>query len=163
MVAVHRTSVPAPKAWTDLAGGGYATLAVPDPAVAASALGALGWFAAEPGYGTGFYRALKSRGAVQVGTPDEVYEYRITLSEDEIEQWRLETLADLQSGRLTVEASQDHEVGGIFFVATDMGIFSDMETNIQVVHHSRPKIMGGNRARYPISSPLHQTHGGDQR
>jgi len=72
MVAVHRTDVPAPKTWADLAGGGYATLAVPDPTVAASALGALGWFAAEPGYGVDFYRQLQSRGAVQVGTPDEV-------------------------------------------------------------------------------------------
>ncbi len=42
------------------------------------------------------------------------------MSEEEIERWRLETLADLQSGRLTVEASQDHEAGGIFFVATDL-------------------------------------------
>lgn len=72
MVAVHRSNVPAPKTWADLAGGGYASLAVPDPAVAASALGALGWFAAEPGYGVDFYRHLKSKGAVQVGTPDEV-------------------------------------------------------------------------------------------
>jgi iron(III) transport system substrate-binding protein len=72
MVAVHRNDVPAPEAWADLAGGDYAALAVPDPAVAASALGALGWFAAEPGYGVNFYRDLHDRGAVQVGTPDEV-------------------------------------------------------------------------------------------
>src|SRR3954454_2994322 len=72
MVAVHRTDVPAPRTWADLTGGDYANLAVPDPAVAASALGALGWFAAEPGYGVDFYRDLRSKGAVQVGTPDEV-------------------------------------------------------------------------------------------
>jgi len=72
MVAVHRTDVPAPKTWADLAGGGYARVAVPNPAVAASALGTLGWFAAEPGYGVDFYRRLQSGGAVQVGTPDEV-------------------------------------------------------------------------------------------
>jgi len=72
MVAVHRTNVPAPQTWADLAGGDYAKLAVPDPAVAASALGALGWFAAQPGYGVGFYRHLRSTGAVQVSTPDEV-------------------------------------------------------------------------------------------
>jgi iron(III) transport system substrate-binding protein len=72
MVAVHRTDVPAPKTWADLAGGDYAALAVPDPAVAASALGALGWFAAETGYGVDFYRDLQAAGAVQVGTPDEV-------------------------------------------------------------------------------------------
>ena len=47
-------------------------LAVPAPSVAASALGALGWFAADPGYGVGFYRDLKDQGAVQVTTPDDV-------------------------------------------------------------------------------------------
>jgi iron(III) transport system substrate-binding protein len=73
MVAVHRTDVPAPKAWADLAGADYAGgLAVPDPAVAASALGALGWFAEDPAYGVDFYRDLKAHGAVQVGTPDDV-------------------------------------------------------------------------------------------
>jgi iron(III) transport system substrate-binding protein len=72
MVAVHRTDVPAPRTWADLAGGEYATLAVPDPSVAASALGALGWFAGETGYGVTFYRDLKTAGAVQVSTPDDV-------------------------------------------------------------------------------------------
>jgi iron(III) transport system substrate-binding protein len=72
MVAVHRTTVPAPRSWSDLAGPGYAKVAVPDPSVAASALGALGWFAANPGYGLDFYRKLKSAGAVQVSTPDDV-------------------------------------------------------------------------------------------
>ena len=72
MVAVHRTDEPAPRAWADLAGGGYAALAVPDPTVAASALGTLGWFAADPGYGVDFYRELKAAGAVQVATPDDV-------------------------------------------------------------------------------------------
>jgi iron(III) transport system substrate-binding protein len=72
MVAVHRTEVPAPEAWSDLAGGDYDALAVPDPAVAASALGALGWFAADPGHGVDFYRELRAAGAVQVSTPDDV-------------------------------------------------------------------------------------------
>jgi iron(III) transport system substrate-binding protein len=72
MVAVHRTEVPAPESWSDLAGGDYDALAVPDPAVAASALGTLGWFAAEPHYGVDFYHDLQSNGAVQVSTPDEV-------------------------------------------------------------------------------------------
>jgi iron(III) transport system substrate-binding protein len=71
MVIVHRTDVPAPASWTDLADPQYA-VAVPDPAVAASALGALGWFAEEQGYGVDFYRDLQAGGAVQVGTPDEV-------------------------------------------------------------------------------------------
>ena len=71
MVAVHRTDVPAPRAWSDLTAADY-TVAVPDPSVAASALGALGWFAEEPGHGLDFYRALQRNGAVQVGTPDDV-------------------------------------------------------------------------------------------
>jgi iron(III) transport system substrate-binding protein len=72
LVAVHRTDVPAPSAWADLAGPPYKAVAVPDPSVAASALGALGWFAGQPGYGMGFYRRLHDSGAVQVKTPDDV-------------------------------------------------------------------------------------------
>ena len=73
MVAVHRTDVPAPEAWTDLTGSEYTgAVAVPDPAVAASALGALGFFAEDPGHGVAFYEDLKANGAVQVGTPDDV-------------------------------------------------------------------------------------------
>jgi len=73
MVAVHRTDVPAPSAWTDLTGPAYVgAVAVPDPAVAASALGALGFFAEDPDHGIDFYRDLRANGAVQVGTPDEV-------------------------------------------------------------------------------------------
>jgi iron(III) transport system substrate-binding protein len=72
MVAVHRTDVPAPRTWADLAGPGYTALAVPDPSVAASALGTLGYFAADPAYGVDFYRSLKNHGAVQVSTPDNV-------------------------------------------------------------------------------------------
>src|SRR3954449_10376069 len=41
LVAVHRTGVPAPTAWSDLADAGH-SVAVPDPGLAASALGALG-------------------------------------------------------------------------------------------------------------------------
>ncbi|WP_158657521.1 extracellular solute-binding protein [Blastococcus saxobsidens] len=72
MVAVHRTDTAAPRTWSDLAEDGYTSLAVPDPAVAASALGALGWFAAEPAYGVDFFERLRARGAVQVSTPDAV-------------------------------------------------------------------------------------------
>jgi iron(III) transport system substrate-binding protein len=72
MVTVHRTDVPAPRTWSDLAGPGYGAVAVPDPSVAASALGALGWFAADPAYGLDFYRSLRDNGAVQVRTPDDV-------------------------------------------------------------------------------------------
>jgi len=73
MVAVSRDKAPAPQAWSDLTGAAYrGAIAVPDPSVAASALGALGWFAAAPDYGVGFYRSLKADGAVQVSTPDDV-------------------------------------------------------------------------------------------
>jgi iron(III) transport system substrate-binding protein len=72
MVALHRSGAPAPEAWSDLADGGYDALAVPDPAVAASALGTVGFFAAEPDYGVDFYRDLQESGAVQVSTPDDV-------------------------------------------------------------------------------------------
>jgi iron(III) transport system substrate-binding protein len=72
LVAVHRTDVPAPASWSDLANPAYSAVAVPDPSVAASALGALGWFADQPGYGVDFYRRLREGGAVQVKTPDDV-------------------------------------------------------------------------------------------
>lgn len=72
LVAVTHTGVPAPTAWSDLTRPEYRVTALPDPSVAASALGALGWFWAQPGYGIGFYRQLEGAGAVQVGTPDDV-------------------------------------------------------------------------------------------
>src|SRR3954447_20958927 len=73
VVAVHRTDGPAPRTWADLTRPEYAgKIAVPDPTVSASALGALGWFAREPGFGVGYYRKLRSNGAVQAGTPDDV-------------------------------------------------------------------------------------------
>lgn len=73
MVVVHAKGTPAPKAWSDLAGPEYTgALAVPDPRTAASALGALGYFAGDPKYGTDFYADLKKNGAVQVSTPDNV-------------------------------------------------------------------------------------------
>ena len=64
MVAVTRKEAKAPTAWPELASAGK--VAVPDPKVAASALGALAYF------GTDFYADLKDKGAVQVGTPDDV-------------------------------------------------------------------------------------------
>ena len=73
MVAVSGEGVPPPKSWSDLTGPAYpGGVAVPDPGVAASALGALGYFANDPQYGTGFYAALRKRGAEQVSTPDDV-------------------------------------------------------------------------------------------
>jgi iron(III) transport system substrate-binding protein len=64
VVAISRNGVTPPATWPDLSRAGK--VAVPDPKVAASALGALGYF------GTDFYADLKAHGAVQVGTPDDV-------------------------------------------------------------------------------------------
>ena len=73
VVAVVHSGLPAPTTWSDLTTSRYGgAVAVPDPSVAASALGALGWFAAQRGYGMGFYRQLEQAGAVQVSTPDDV-------------------------------------------------------------------------------------------
>jgi iron(III) transport system substrate-binding protein len=73
MVAVSGKGVPPPKSWSDLTGAAYdGGVAVPDPGVAASALGALGYFANNGDYGTGFYAALRKNGAEQVATPDDV-------------------------------------------------------------------------------------------
>src|SRR4051812_48074720 len=73
MVAVPPPDPPAPAAWFGLTGPRFAgAVAVPDPSVAASALGALGFFAEDPGHGMDFYGKLRANGAVQVGTPDEV-------------------------------------------------------------------------------------------
>jgi iron(III) transport system substrate-binding protein len=73
MVAVTGKGVPPPGSWSDLTGSAYeAGVAVPDPAVAASALGALGYFSSDPSYGTDFYAALKKNGGTQVSTPDDV-------------------------------------------------------------------------------------------
>ncbi len=73
LVAVTREGVPPPAAWSDLTGPEYADgVALPDPAVAASALGSLGYFAKNPDYGIGFYAELRKHGAKQVSTPDDV-------------------------------------------------------------------------------------------
>lgn len=73
LVAVVRKGQPAPRAWADLAGPAYrGAVALPDPGFAASALGMLGYFAAEPGYGLDYFQRLKANGAVQVKSPDDV-------------------------------------------------------------------------------------------
>ncbi len=72
MVAAYRDAVPAPRSWSDLAEPGYGPVAVPDPNTAASALGALAYFAQAPGYGLDFYSTLKEHGGEQVSTPDDV-------------------------------------------------------------------------------------------
>jgi iron(III) transport system substrate-binding protein len=73
MVAVTGKGVPAPASWSDLTSSTYGgKVAIPDPTLAASALGALGYFASDPSYGTRYYTALKKAGATQVSTPDDV-------------------------------------------------------------------------------------------
>jgi iron(III) transport system substrate-binding protein len=72
LVAVHAKGTAAPKTWSDLTKPAYAPVAVPDPGVAASALGALGYFSQTDGYGIDFYRKLQQQGAKQVSTPDNV-------------------------------------------------------------------------------------------
>jgi len=73
MVAVHHDDVSPPQEWSDLTGPEYENaLAVPDPNFAASALGALGYFAHAEGYGLDFYTELRENGAVEVASPDEV-------------------------------------------------------------------------------------------
>ncbi|MGI8523115.1 MAG: extracellular solute-binding protein [Nocardioides sp.] len=73
VVAVSKKGVPAPAQWSDLTGARYhGDVAISDPAVAASALGALGYFAQNPAYGTGFFDTLHKSGATQVSTPDDV-------------------------------------------------------------------------------------------
>lgn len=71
MVAVSHDGSQAPKTWNDLTDPGK-KVAVPDPSFAASALGALGYFADSPDYGVQFYDELKHNGAVQVSSPDDV-------------------------------------------------------------------------------------------
>ncbi|MEP6815538.1 MAG: extracellular solute-binding protein [Marmoricola sp.] len=73
VVAVTRKGVTPPAAWSDLHAARYAGgVAVPDPGLAASALGTLGYFADNPAFGTDFYATLKKNGATQVSTPDDV-------------------------------------------------------------------------------------------
>jgi iron(III) transport system substrate-binding protein len=71
VLAVHH-GVPAPSSWSDLTGAGYRNaVGLPSPQFAASALGMLGYLASARGYGTDFYRELKSNGAVQVNSPTD--------------------------------------------------------------------------------------------
>ena len=74
LVIVSRKGLsPVPQNWTDLTSAAYkGKVALPDPAAAGSAFAALGYFATAPGFGLGFYRALKANGAVQVSTIPEV-------------------------------------------------------------------------------------------
>ncbi len=74
VVMVHGDEVkPVPRSWKDLADPAYeGAVAVPDPAFAGSAFGALGYFAGAEGFGLDFYRDLAENGAVQVASPTDV-------------------------------------------------------------------------------------------
>ncbi|HET7387359.1 MAG TPA: extracellular solute-binding protein [Nocardioidaceae bacterium] len=73
MVAVTHEGVAPPASWKDLTDARYdGSVAVPDPNIAASALGALGYFAADPSYGLDFYATLKKNGGTQLSTPTDV-------------------------------------------------------------------------------------------
>ncbi len=72
VVGIYRNGEPPPTSWSDLTGPDYNSVALPDPTVAASALGALGWFDQNPEYGLDFYATLQENGAEQVSTPDDV-------------------------------------------------------------------------------------------
>ncbi len=72
VVAIYHNGEPVPSSWSDLAGPDYESVALPDPTVAASALGALGWFDQASDYGLDFYATLEANGAEQVSTPDDV-------------------------------------------------------------------------------------------
>ncbi len=72
VAVVHKGASP-PAAWADLAKPVYRkAVALPSPTFAASALGMLGYFASAPGYGTDYYARLKSNGAKQLDSPDNV-------------------------------------------------------------------------------------------
>ena len=73
VIVAHKGLTPMPQNWSDLTSAAYkGKVALPDPAAAGSAFAALGYFATAPGFGLGFYRALKANGAVQVSTIPEV-------------------------------------------------------------------------------------------
>ena len=64
---------PAPTSWWDLADPAHAdAVAIPDPAFAGSAFGALAYLALDDAHGFAFYEALAANGAVQVNAPGEV-------------------------------------------------------------------------------------------
>jgi len=73
MVIVRGTDVDGGTGWKDLLDPALRdAVAVPDPAFAGSAFGALGYFAQDPAFGMDFYRSLRANGTVQLQAPDEV-------------------------------------------------------------------------------------------
>ena len=73
VLAVHKGLADPPRSWADLTEPALkGRVALPDPALAGSALASLGYFAQQPGYGMDFFRRLKGNGAVQVGAVPQV-------------------------------------------------------------------------------------------
>ncbi|MGH3201811.1 MAG: extracellular solute-binding protein [Streptosporangiaceae bacterium] len=73
VIVARKGLTPMPRTWSDLTSPAYrGQVALPDPAAAGSAFAALGYFDTAPGFGLGFYQALKANGAVQVATIPEV-------------------------------------------------------------------------------------------
>lgn len=72
MVMVHHPDLANPPTdWSDLATV-EGVVAIPDPAFAGSAFGALAYFALTDAYGIDYYQSLKDNGAVQVQSPTDV-------------------------------------------------------------------------------------------
>ncbi len=63
---------PGVRAWADLADPAVGVVAVPDPAFAGSALGAMAYLAMADGLGWDFYTRLADNGGVQVNSPGDV-------------------------------------------------------------------------------------------
>ncbi|GAC1582085.1 MAG: ABC transporter substrate-binding protein [Candidatus Dormibacteria bacterium] len=73
VIVYHRGATDVPVSWSDLTDSRFQDgVAIPNPAAAGTAFGALGYFSQATGYGLDFYRKLKANGAVQVQTINDV-------------------------------------------------------------------------------------------
>jgi iron(III) transport system substrate-binding protein len=73
VIAANADADRKPTGWADLVSAGFRdAVALPDPAFAGSAFGALGYFAGAEGFGMDWYRDLAANGATQLQAPDEV-------------------------------------------------------------------------------------------
>ena len=73
MVIVQQAGLnPAVEGWADLADPAFAVVAIPDPAFAGSALGAMAYLAMADRFGFDFYGQMAANGAVQVNSPGDV-------------------------------------------------------------------------------------------
>ena len=73
MVIVEQAGLNPPlRGWQDLADPAVGVVAIPDPAFAGSALGAMAYLAMADGFGFDFYARLAANGGVQVNSPGDV-------------------------------------------------------------------------------------------